>query len=234
MDTLTRIYPQRMVEGVALEPNAYPVWHSKRWIFCNSVPKNIPYTIGMPDRHVVHLCELYHHFRSFHQCIQFETKISKIVYAGRIGRGANNYTTRKDITMFPREYFYSDAVPKTNIVCSTTTWISNKEMIMHKYILDIDGRGSTWDATAWKLNSGSVIFKSDSRWKQWFYDDYVPWIHYVPIKDDFSDIDEKFEWCEQHPEECKLIIKNAKALFQKVFRFHTIVQHTIKLIELTV
>jgi hypothetical protein len=30
--------------------NSYPLWHSKRWIFCNSSPKKMPYTIGMPDK----------------------------------------------------------------------------------------------------------------------------------------------------------------------------------------
>jgi hypothetical protein len=136
--------------------------------------------------------------------------------------------------MLPRKYFYSEAVPKTNIVCSANTWIKDTEMVNYKYILDIDGYGSTWDGTAWKLNSGSVIFKSDSRWKQWFYDEYKPWVHYIPVKDDFSDIDEQFEWCEAHQDECEKIIKNAKALFQKVYRFHNIVKHTIKLIELVV
>jgi hypothetical protein len=134
--------------------------------------------------------------------------------------------------MSPRDYFYSDAVPKKNIVCQRGVWIHDKDMVNYKYILDIDGNASTWDGTAWKLNSGSVIFKSDSRWKQWFYDDYKPWVHYIPIKDNFSDIDEKFEWCEAHQDECEVIIKNAKALFQKTYRFHSIVQSTLKLLSI--
>jgi len=195
----------------------------------------MPYTIGMADRHVLHLCEGYHHLRSFHRGIPFQSKINKIIYGGRVPRGSpQNFTERTDIQMNPRQYFYSDAVPKTNIVCSPDVWIKDKEMVNYKYILDIDGHGSTWDGTAWKLNSGSVIMKSDSRWQQWFYEDYKPWMHYVPIKDDFSDIDEKFAWCEANPEECELIIKNAKALFQKAYRFHNIVNHTKKLIELMV
>jgi hypothetical protein len=235
IDTSKRTNPQKMVEGEELKENCYPVWHSKRWIFCNSAPLNIPYTIGMADRHVLHLCELYHHYRSFHRGIPFQTKISKIIYGGRLDRGSSlNFTNRKDISISPRKYFYSAAVPKTNIVCSENEWIKDTEMVKYKYILDIDGHGSTWDGTAWKLNSGSVIFKSDSRWQQWFYDEYKPWIHYIPIKDDFSDIDEQFEWCEAHQDECEKIIKNAKALFQKVYRFHNIVKHTIKLIELAV
>ena len=106
-------------------------------------------------------------------------------------------------------------------------------MIHYKYILDIDGNASTWDATAWKLNSGSVILKTDSNWIQWFYDDYKAWIHYVPIKDDFTDIQEKFKWCEENQEKCEIIIYNAKQLFQKIYRHHNVVKYTVALLEKT-
>ena len=79
----------------------------------------------------------------------------------------------------------------------------------YKYILDIDGMASTWDATAWKMNAGSVLFKTDSGWRQWFYDDFLPWVHYIPVADDFSDLEEKILLCNKHPNECKKIIRNA-------------------------
>jgi hypothetical protein len=119
--------------------------------------------------------------------------------------------------MNQREYFFSDNVSKKNVECSMY-WVDSKDLVKFKYILDIDGMAATWDATAWKMNSGSVLFKTDSCWKQWFYEDFVPWKNYIPIKDDFSDMDEKFEWCESNPEECQKIIENNLNLFQKVYR----------------
>ena len=104
-------------------------------------------------------------------------------------------------------------------------------MIHYKYILDIDGNSSTWDATAWKLNSGSVILKTESCWRQWFYDEYLPNVHYIEIKDDFSDLQEKYQWCESHQEECQIMIHNCKALFQKVYKYQNIMEYTKILLD---
>jgi hypothetical protein len=98
-------------------------------------------------------------------------------------------------------------------------------MISYKYILNIDGNASTWDATAWKMNSGSVIFKVDGPWIQWFYSEYLPYVHYIPIKDDMSDLQEKYMWCEEHPEECEKIVENSKKLFQKVYKMSNIIKY---------
>jgi len=216
------------------DPTIYPVWHSKRYICAMANQKGIPYTISVPDKHVFY-CDLYNGFRSIHRGIPFSQKINKIIYAGRLYCGTNkNFLTRRDISINQREYFMSDTVPKTNIVCACDGTIQSDTMVHYKYILDIDGRSATWDATAWKLNSGSVIFKTDSCWRQWFYDEYKPWVHYIPIKEDFSDIDAKYAWCEAHPNDCEHIVRNAKKLFQKVYRLDSIFKYTIKVIELLI
>lgn len=132
--------------------------------------------------------------------------------------------------MNQREYFISNAVPKDNI---HPIWnIYRTEQINFKYILEIDGESNTWDATAWKLNSGSVIFKVESIWQEWWYEEYKPFIHYIPIKDDFSDLQEKYHWCESHQEECEIIIKNAKMLFQKIYRFQNVIENTLKIVNI--
>ena len=105
-------------------------------------------------------------------------------------------------------------------------------MINYKYILDIDGHVGTWDATAWKLNSNSVILKSDSFWIQWFSDSYKPWVHYVPVNDDFGDLQEKFQWCESNQDKCEEIVKNAKQLFNTIYRHENVVEYTTKVIKL--
>jgi hypothetical protein len=84
------------------------------------------------------------------------------------------------------------------------------EMMQYKYILDIDGWSNTWDATVWKLYSGSVLLKVKSVFKQWYYDDLKEWIHYVPVENDFSDLNEKIEWCIHNNDKCIEITNNAK------------------------
>jgi len=213
-------------------PSEYAVFSNKiKYILAQSYQSSTPNIIGIPDRHYFY-CNLYHPFRSFHKGVNFDEKINKIAFVARKERGTKyNFTKRRDIEMNQREYFFSDNISKKNVECSMY-WVDSKDLVKFKYILDIDGMAATWDATAWKMNSGSVLFKTDSCWKQWFYEDFVPWKNYIPIKDDFSDMDEKFEWCESNPEECQKIIENNLNLFQKVYRYKNVLNYTLTVIDL--
>lgn len=91
------------------------------------------------------------------------------------------------------------------------------DQIKFKYLLDIDGYSNTWDATVWKLYSGSVLLKVKSTWKQWYYDELKEWVHYVPVENDFSDLNEQIEWCNNNESKCLEIIRNAKDFVVKYF-----------------
>jgi hypothetical protein len=211
--------------------NEYAVLHNKLYVIAQANHKGMPYVLDVADRHYFYH-NLYNPFRSYHRGIPFSKKENKIVFGGQDRGGKHNFVNRRDIEISQRDYFKSDAVPKDNIVCNG--WIDRFDMVNYKYILDIDGNSATWDATAWKLNSGSVIFKTESAWRQWFHDEYIPNIHYIEIKDDFSNLQEKFHWCENHPDECQIMINNCKALFQKTYKYVNIMEHTKKLIEIIV
>jgi uncharacterized protein Usg len=36
-----------------------------------------------------------------------------------------------------------------------------------------------------------------------------PYVHYIPVAEDMSDIIEKIQWCLDHPKESQKIVKNA-------------------------
>jgi len=205
------------------DDTVYPVLHKYHYVLGQSVHPDTKYVIAMPDRYYFCL-NRYNAYRSIHRGIPFSLKINKIVYAGNARGTKYNFTRRRDIELSQRDYFKSDAVGKENI--HVPNQITREDMIKYKYVLDIDGNASTWDATAWKLNSGSVIMKTDSNWVQWFYDDYKAWQHYVPIADDFSDIQEKYKWCEEHQEECEKMIANCKTFFQRIYRYQNVVKYT--------
>ena len=202
--------------------NEYPVLHKEVFVLAQSNQKSVDKTANLPDRYYFCL-NRYNEYRSFHQGIPFNEKMNKIVYASLPRGTKHNFTNRRDIQISQREYFYSDAVPKDNIYAPS--WIEKEDMVKYKYILDIDGHTSTWDATAWKLNSGSVILKTATCWGQWFYDQYKEWTHYVPIKDDFTDLQEKYSWCESNQAACETMVENCKKLFQEIYRFHNVMQY---------
>jgi len=204
-------------------PNQYPLLHKNATVFAQSVQCRVNDTVAMPDRYYFYL-NRYNEYRSIHGGIPFSAKKNRIVFGSNARGTKYNFTQNRIIDVSPREYFNSAAVSKINI--DAPEWIDRSEMVMYKYILDIDGNASTWDATAWKLNSGSVILKAASEWKQWFYEFYKPWTHFVPLKDDFSDIQQQFAWCERNQDKCQVMINNCKALFQKAYRFTNVIAYT--------
>jgi len=212
-------------------PNEFAILHKEKNIFAQSNQNSISNVIDIPDRYYFYL-NRYNEYRSLHNFIPFNTKINKIIFAGQLKGTKYNFTSRTDVEMSQREYFYSDAVQKEDYIIASK-YMEITEMVGYKYLLDIDGTAGSWDSTAWKLNSGSVILKVESCWRQWFHNDYIPWVHYVPIKDDFSNIKEQYEWCESHQKECEEMIKKCKLLFEKAYRYQNVIDYTVeKIIQL--
>ena len=230
--TIPRVVAEYECKDMYLPPSCaddeFLVFHKHRYILTQSAHVGLPYTILIPDRHYFYH-NLNHSFRSFHQGVVWDTKIPKIVFAAQDRDTKYNFLDKemRSLEIAPRKYFKQVIAPQyRDIIEYSDQWIDRTTMIYFKYILDIDGAASTWDATAWKLNSGSVIFKPRSSWSQWFYSYYLPNIHYIEILDDFSDLPQKFEWCESHPEECLQMIQRCQTLFQEIYAYHHVIEYT--------
>ena len=91
-------------------------------------------------------------------------------------------------------------------------YISTKELGRRKYNIDIDGNTSSWPGLFLKLLSGSCVIKVESDFKQWYYDRLEPWLNYVPVLSDFSDLSEKIQYLEKHPDEAEIIANAGKDL----------------------
>lgn len=90
------------------------------------------------------------------------------------------------------------------------------DFLKNKYILSIEGNDKD-SGINWKLNSNSVVLMPKPRVTSWLMETtLIPNYHYVLIKDDFSDLYEKYIWCEKNQDKCKEIIKNANN-FMKQF-----------------
>lgn len=58
-----------------------------------------------------------------------------------------------------------------------------------RYLIDIEGRG--WSArTKFLFFSRRVLFLQDRPFKEYYYPKIIPWVHYVPVKRDLSDLTE--------------------------------------------
>lgn len=216
------------------ETNEYPIFHSKRIVYAACKHINDTTTVLLPDFHYI----LEHGYKYKlkeidNQTIPYRSRKSECIWRGMLVNGSvHNFLNSDGKTLNPRFYFQKlhkeGKFPKVNFEDKSN---SITEQMKYKYILDIDGFASTWSATVWKLYSGSVLLKCHSKWKQWYYDDFHEWVHYVPVEDDFSDLNQKIEWCIEHEDECLRIVDNAKKLVETKLNWEQVKQDAIQIVK---
>lgn len=103
------------------------------------------------------------------------------------------------------------------------------EQIKFKYILNIDGHSSP-NRTSYLLQCGSLMLMVESKFVigniSWFSNLLKPYIHYIPIKSDFSDLEKQILWCKSNDEECKKIVNNAIELYNLYFNKENLLKHS--------
>jgi hypothetical protein len=117
-------------------------------------------------------------------------------------------------------------------------FMSIQDLKKYKYIISVEGNDKD-SGLAWKLQSNSVVFMPKPKITSWLMEEsLMPNVHYIQLMDDFSDLKEKFEWCQDNQNKCKEIIKNAQ---EHIFQFGDIsreakiqkqvIQNTLNLIK---
>jgi hypothetical protein len=87
------------------------------------------------------------------------------------------------------------------------TVIPVEAFVAYKYLISTDGVGAAWKRLPTILASGSVLLMQH-RWQQFFYAGLQPWVHYVPVKDDMSDLVERYHWLRTHGAHARAIAEN--------------------------
>ena len=90
-------------------------------------------------------------------------------------------------------------------------FISIEEQLNYKFILSIEGHDVATNLK-WIFSSNSLCMMPTPKFETWFMEGkLIPNVHYVHIKDDYSDMLEKMNYYEEHEDEALIIIKNAQA-----------------------
>ena len=118
--------------------------------------------------------------------------------------------------------------------------MDKSQLSSFKYHIDVGGGGgTTWSGTVDKLKMPGLLFHHQTVTKDYIHDDLQPWVHYVPVNSELSDVMEKLEWAESHQEEAKQIAENASRLmaylsspegFKELFEKH-VLNPLVKVIE---
>lgn len=134
-------------------------------------------------------------------------KFDKLFWAGQISHPTRRTFVEKfsshpkiDIVYHRDHWGHSSALPPK--------YLSLPEHCDYKYMLDLQGNGYS-GRTKLLFHTKRVLFYQARRLHEYWFWDLKPFVHYVPVSEDLSDMEEKFNWAEEHPEECERIADNA-------------------------
>ena len=136
-----------------------------------------------------------------------DARIPKLIYRGtQYSQAVPNGTRTKVYRMGidPANSAWLNATERNSI--------SVHEFGFYRYILDVGGRsGTTWSALSNKLRLGSLVFKEESGYADWWHAGLVAGKHYVPVKSDLSDLYDQYVWAEANPKKVRRIAEAGRA-----------------------
>lgn len=95
---------------------------------------------------------------------------------------------------------------------SLSNKINNIEKSNYKYILNIEGHVAAF-RLSYELGMNSVVLIVASKYKVWYSSMLEEYVHYVPVKEDLSDLIDQINWCIKNDKKCEKIAENARLFF---------------------
>ena len=105
------------------------------------------------------------------------------------------------------------------------------EHIKYKYQILIDGNTASWPRAYWQYQCNSVVFKQNSNFIVWHNDLFKPWIHYIPFKQDCSDLIDKINWAINNDSTAEQIARNANEIAKSCLQYSDILVYFYALIN---
>jgi len=198
-------------------------------------------TIPMPDFHIQQpsYAEVFARIRTAQSRYPFERRQNKVFWRGSLS--GPQHVTWANLRSFPRYRLLEVARSAPTVIDAQLTnyddiatrdqdgtirahlsqrfgglspYVPEPQFMAYKYLISTDGAVAAWRRVPVILACGSVLLLQHE-WKQFFYPGLRPWEHYVPIRTDFTDLLEKYEWLEDHPVEAKEIASAGHAFAMK-------------------
>lgn len=147
------------------------------------------------------------HFVFVKDRLRFEDKLDKLVW-----RGHAHQPRRK---MFLERYFdhprcdvgHAHRRKKDNPW--NRPYLNVHDQLKYKFVLSIEGNDVATNLK-WIMSSHSLCFMTRPRIETWYMEGRLEaGRHYVEVKDDYSDLEEKMDHYLTHPHEAQFIIRNA-------------------------
>lgn len=170
--------------------------------------------IGKPMNGILVKYEYDYHWsilNNFKDNYNWNEKENNIVWRGNSVTSYNKKYNRYDfISKYYKEHNVGFTGNNPNISSDLFKDILQiDEQLKYKYLICLEGNDVA-TSLKWSLMSNSVVIMSKPIIEGWLMEGLLqPYVHYVPLNDDFSDLNEIIEWCRNNDDACKQISENA-------------------------
>lgn len=83
----------------------------------------------------------------------------------------------------------------------------------HKYVFHVGNNG--YSDRSWRMFAlGNLVLLIDNGWREWYFSFLQPFVHYIPIREDSSDICERLQWAREHPVEAEAIANRGRQFIE--------------------
>lgn len=148
----------------------------------------------------------------------FEAKTDRAIFRGYIGQRPNRLlfcntfegNSRIDVanTLSGGSIFSGEKIPNSG---NAAPRLSLYEHLDFRYIMALEGNDVASNLR-WVMSSNSLAVMPKPTCESWFMEErLVPGVHYVEVKDDFSDLEAQLDYYSSHIAEAKEIARNANA-----------------------
>lgn len=128
-------------------------------------------------------------------------------------RGAITNKSREKILSFinPIKFDFQEIVwnreNPSKLTCSN--FISMESAVSRwRYLIDLEGRGYS-SRVKLLLFSRRVLFLQERRDKEWYFEALRPWVHYIPVANNLSNLEERYDLIRADPDLEKELVGNS-------------------------
>ena len=99
-----------------------------------------------------------------------------------------------------------------------------------KYQVNVDGTVAAY-RLPFLLGGDSLVFKQESKYYEHFYGDLRPYVHYVPVAEDLSDLVDKIRWAQENDAEARRIARAGQAYAWEHLLPHHVLCYHVRLFQ---
>lgn len=150
------------------------------------------------------------HFCFIRDPFSWDEKVSKVLFRGACHGKPSRETFLRTFINHPMFDIRDTAKDSSN----PTEWQQQKEMTLYdhlsyRYIMALEGNDVASNLK-WVMSSNSCAVMPRPTCETWFMEGIlVPGYHYIEIREDYSDLIEKIQYYEAHPDEAQAIVEHA-------------------------